>query len=202
MTAPVDRSFPTVELDWSFGQWWRIHSKEHGPWFFGSSDMPGCAGASIGRFDLPRPHGTCYVGEYLDGAVPEVLREQGVTHAESQEAANARRLSQMALDRWYELPIADFTSPAVTAHGAPADVASVSRAEGRMWAEATRHAGFHGILYRLGQDPKHRRGLALFYEAGEHALPSQPSPICLPVGLRKDVAELFDGEYRGDPLPL
>jgi hypothetical protein len=56
------------------------------------------------------------------------------------------------------------------------------------------------VLYRLGEDPKRRLGLALFGRAGEHMPPSQPSAAPLPVGLQRELTELFVGEHRGDPL--
>lgn len=204
MTVPptMDVSFPTFVLHVADGQWWRIHGAGYGPWFFASSDLPDRAPDAVGRFDLARPYGTCYLGAYLAGAATETLRETGVSHAEAQVAADARRLSQMPLDRWFGEPIADFTSTRVTHHGAPSDIAAISRAEARPWAEAAWAAGFHGILYSLGQDPLRRRGLALFGDAGEHPPAQQPAPVILPVRLRNEVADLFDGEYRGDPLPV
>jgi hypothetical protein len=136
MAPTLDSSFPTVVLDPTAGQWWRIHGAAHGAWFFASSDATGRAPASVGRLDLPLPNGTCYVGEYLAGTATESLRETGVSHSESQVAANTRRLSQMPLDRWYGKPIADFTSAAVKHHAAPTDIAALPRADARPWAEA------------------------------------------------------------------
>jgi hypothetical protein len=200
MAPTLDSSFATMVLDPTVGQWWRIHGADHGAWFFASSDATGRAPASVGRLDLSLPNGTCYLGEYLAGAASESLRETGVSHSESQVAANTRRLSQMPLDRWYGKPIADFTSAVLEDHGAPTDIAALPRADARRWAEAARAAGFDGILYRLGQDPQRRRGLALFGGAGEHAPADQPPAQPLPVGLRKELTDLFNGEYRGDPL--
>ena len=111
-----------------------------------SSDLSGRAHRAVGRFDLALPYGACYVGAYLAGAATQSLRERGVSHAESQLAADARRLSQMPLERWYGKPIADFTSATVTQHGAPSDIAAIPRPEARPWPEAAWAAGFHGIL--------------------------------------------------------
>lgn len=203
MTVTLDlATFPQVTIDASWGRWWRSHSDQWGPWYFASSDTPGRDPAAVGRFDLPEPRGTCYVGEHPDGTVPESMRESGVSAADSQHAANARRLSAMPLDRWYGLPIADFTSAAVTRHGAPADIALIPREDARPWAIAASAAGFHGILYPLAEDPQRRRGLALFLDHGPQPPDGQPEPVRLVTGLRNEVLDLFGGVYRGDPLAI
>ncbi len=191
--------FPSFVLGPAFGQWWKVHSKQYGPWFFASDDPQR---ATLGRFDLPAPHGTLYIGDYLGGVAPEAVREQGVTDAESQRAYNDRRLSAIPLDSYHGKRVADFTSGAVRYFGAPVDVASLLRAHARPWARAASYGGFEGILYRLREDPKRRLGLALFGDAGAPDPPAnQPFPQEMPVGLRQEVLTLFDGEYRGDPLP-
>lgn len=194
--------FPPVIVTEGWGRWWKVHSDAFpNPWFF-ASDTPDREFTSIGRFDLPPPYGTLYVGGYLPGVTPESVRETGVTPAESQAAYNNRRLSVMPLDAYHGLAIADFTSKAVTKFGAPADIAALPRAEARPWAVAAHEGGFAGIRYRLREDPKHRLGLALFGNAGEAEPPAgQLDPLVLPVGLRNEVLALFEGEYRGDPVP-
>jgi hypothetical protein len=107
----------------------------------------------------------------------------------------------MPLDRWFGERIADFTSDAVKLFGLPADIASVDRGEARPFAVAALGAGFKGILYRLREDPQRRLGLALFWEGGEHPAIDQSPAVPIPVGLRNELRDLFDGEYRGDPLP-
>jgi hypothetical protein len=196
---PLPPDFPQFKLGPSFGQWWRIHSAENGPWWF-ASDSPERPAGGAGRFDLPKPHGSCYLGNYLDGVAAEVIRESDVPPKEAQEAANKRCLSVMPLDRWYALPIADFTSAAVEWFGAPTQISELDRADARPWAAAAHAAGFGGILYRLGEDPKKRLGLALFGRAGENVPPFQPPPALLPVGLQHELTDLFDGEHRGDPV--
>jgi len=192
--------FPQLKLGPGFGQWWRIHGQANGPWWFSSSDDPPRPAGQIGRFDLPKPDGTCYVAAYLDAAAAESLRQPGVSDAEAQAAANTRRLSQMSLDRWHGQSIADFSSSAAKHFGAPDDIAALDRKDARAWALAAQRAGFRGILYRLREDPSSRLGLALFGPAGEHGPPGQPDPQPLPVGLRRELWDLFDGDYRGDPL--
>jgi hypothetical protein len=186
-------AFPTVRPDDSWGQWWRIH-RHPGAWWFADD-----SGTDPGRFDLPLPDGTCYMACLPVGSAAEVLRTPGVGHPDAQLAANERLLSPMPLDRWHDKPIADFTDPSVVDHGAPADIAMVSREEARPWAVAARRAGFDGIRYLLREDPHRRYGLALFGTRGEHAPAVQPSSSRLPAGLRNELVELT-GDYRGDPL--
>ena len=197
---PLLPEFPTVVPDATWGQWWRIHNALKGPWWFSSSDTPIRDEHEIGRFDLPTPYGTCHLAEDLVAGSAESLREQGVTPAQAQVAANEKSLSQMSLDRWYGTPIADFTTSTVSQYGAPTRISALDRADARPWALAAQRGGFQGILYRLREDPKHRRGLALFYKACEHEPPIQPYPQPIVVGMRNDLLDLFDGEYRGDPI--
>jgi hypothetical protein len=193
--------FPSFTFGASFGQWWKIHSKDYGPWFYASDDAAR-EPSSVGRFDLPKPYGTLYVGDYLGGVTPEAVREKAVPAADSQQAYNDRRLSQMPRNALEGERIADFTSAAVEYFAAPPDIAALTRAEARPWARKAHDGGFAGILYRLREDSKRRLGLALFGTAGPCDPPSdQPFPQELPVGLRQEVLDLFEGEYRGDPLP-
>jgi hypothetical protein len=197
----LGEDFPSLTVDVSLGDWWRIHSDAYGPWWFSSRDLPIREEVDIGRFDLPHPHGTCYLGAYPVGAAAEVFREAGVEAPAAQRAADERRLSQMSLKRWSDECLADFTSPQAALHGVPEDIAGLTRAEARPWAEAAHEAGFKGIIYRLREDPLRRRGMALFHTAGEYPPDDQPFPIPLPVGLRRELSDLFEGEYRGAPLP-
>src|SRR5579864_5120333 len=68
-------TFPSVVPDLCWGHWWRIHDERYGPWWFASFDDPPHGDDEIGRFDLPRPDGTCYLSENLAGAAAENLRE-------------------------------------------------------------------------------------------------------------------------------
>lgn len=200
--TPLPTGFPQFELAPTFGQWWRFHGSQHGPWFFASSDAPGRDPASIGRFDLPGPYGACYLGEYTAGTLSEVLREP-VDPPAAQRAADAKRMSAMPLDAYYGQRIADFTSRATRYDGVPRNFDQLSREEARPFAQRAHAGGFAGILYRLHQDPERRLGLALFGTAGplvpEPA--NQPPPVEVVTGLRHELRDLFDGEYRGDPVP-
>ena len=199
---PLPPAFPHVVLGPEYGQWWRIHAAKHGPWWFSSCDFPPRAESAIGRCELPCPNGTCHIGSYLDASAAESLRERGVEATRAQESADKRRLSAMSLERWYGKKIADFTAVRVGDFGAPKDIANLPRSEARPWAIAAFDGGYSGILYHLREDPKRRLGLALFDRAGARsASANQGAPAPLPVGLRSELTLLFEGEYRGDPLP-
>jgi|GEM_PF-2201091 len=187
--------FPSLSPDQSWGHWWRIHWDGLGPWFFASDDGSR-AESKVGRFDLPLPLGTCYVTEQPLPGMAEHLRTPDVSAREAQQSANQRAMSAMPLNPWFGKPLADFASPSVAKQGGPPDVALLTRAEGRLWALAAREAGYHGIRYRLGQDPCRRIGLALFCEYGERHLPFH-STVALPVRPRNELLALF-GTYRGD----
>jgi hypothetical protein len=188
-------------LDSSWGQWWRVHWVDRGAWFFATDDPSSRSLESIGRFDLPDPHGTCYVSDEPVTGLAEHVREGGVTPAESQKAINKRSLSQMPLDRWYGRKIADMTSGIPLDSANPVDVTTIGRHAARPWALAAHHGGFGGLLYKLNEDPKQRRGLALFWKAGEHKPSNCVAPQPIVVGARRELGDLLG--YRGDdPLAV
>lgn len=118
-----------------------------------------------------------------------------------QLAANDRHLSQMPLDRWYGKPIADFTSREAERHGARPTSPHCPEARQDPGRRRPGDVSFAGVLYRLREDPARRVGLALFGDVGEHPPPGVVATVPLPVGLRHELEDLFEGEYRGDPLP-
>jgi uncharacterized membrane protein len=119
-----------------------------------------------------------------------------VSSREAQLSADQRAMAAMPLNPWFGKPLADFASSDAAKHDGPADVARLSRAEGRRWALAARGAGYYGIRYRLGQDPRRRLGLALFFTHGQNDLPFH-SRVALPVRPRNELRALL-GSYRGD----
>ena len=122
------------------------------------------------------PHGTCYLSDVPVTGLAEHVREGDVTPAESQEAIGKRCLSQMPLDRRYGRKIADMTVPIAVDPANPVNATTISRPEARPWALAAHRGGFDELLYELSEDPKCRRGLALFWEAGEHEPPNVVTP--------------------------
>lgn len=75
----------------------RIHRYRRSPWWFASD--------GAGRFDLPVPHGTCYLAVDPVAALLEVAR--GLTIL-SQDFLARRRLASAALPE--ETNLADFTA--------------------------------------------------------------------------------------------
>ena len=204
ITLPDDFPYATVDASW--GQWWRNHNLA-GAWWFASSDDPNVKAEDVGRLDLPRPHGTCYMAWQATTTALEAMRLEGLTPAEVQAAAAQRHMSAMDLEPWYGKLIADFTSDRLLALGVPL-LREISRAEARPWAEASHAAGFDGILYALHRDPEHRPGLALFGRAGAMEKPA-PQGAGQPLVVRyiREAMALVNRDdvpsrsnFGGDPL--
>ena len=64
---------------------------------------------NVGRLDLLRPYGTCYMAPHATTTALEAIRLQGLTAAEVQAAAADRHMSAMSLQKWSGRRIADFT---------------------------------------------------------------------------------------------
>lgn len=192
--------FPQVRFTASDGQYWRVHRAGLGAWYFASIESHP-EPSEIGRFDLPAPMGTCYVGAFDDAVTMETVALRGLSPHHQQQAVAGRHMSAMALDDYYDKPIADFTSPEVTQFGVPPAVEQLDRADARPWAQAAYEGGFYGIRYRLCKDPEHRVGLALFGPAGPGGKPpTQGEPQPFVVGQIHMAAELAERGFSGDPL--
>jgi hypothetical protein len=142
----------------------RIHAIGRNPWYF-SSRMSG-------RFDLPAPHGTCYLAETHIGAFVEVFQRwiaQRIPIPRSEVAA--RQASDLFVPRSFRL--ADCTHPRALAFGATGAMhATPDRALTQAWAAAFHAAGFDGIRYLVSADPTMELvGFALFGFSGEAAWP-------------------------------
>jgi hypothetical protein len=157
--------FPQIRFTASDGQYWRVHPAGLGAWYFASIESH-AKPEEVGRFDLPAPMGTCYVGAYDDAVTMEAVILKDLSPQERSEALADRNVSAMALDEFYDKPIADFTAPNVEQYRAPPAVEQLDRPDARPWAQAVYEAGFAGIRYRLRKDPEHRTGLALFGPKG------------------------------------
>jgi hypothetical protein len=192
--------FPQVRFTASDGQYWRVHPAGLGAWYFASIESHANP-HEVGRFDLPAPMGTCYVGAYDDAVTMEAVVLKGLSPQEQREAVADRNVSAMALDEFYDKPIADFTSPDLEQYGAPRAVELLGRPDARPWALAAHKAGFVGIRYRLRKDPQHRTALALFGPNGPGPKPqTQGEPQPFVVGQIHLAGELANREFTGDPL--
>lgn len=118
-------------------------------WWYASVDAVDREGG--GRFDLERPHGTCYVAESLDGALVEKLlraRSKVVVAERLDELIHATVTVRTTP------PTADLTAPQATGFGLNAEVhATLDYRTPRRWAWALRRAGWRGVRYLLRGDP-------------------------------------------------
>lgn len=133
-----------------------------GTWWF--SNLPNGGG----RFDLPRPDGTCYLADDLETALGEKLlrRPKKIVPAE-----RLRELLHSRIELVRPLVVANLTSTRATAYGVNAEVHStLDYAKPRAWAAGLRRAGARGLRYAARSDPSlESRCLALFGSAGLHS---------------------------------
>lgn len=178
----------------------RLHRLSHwtSPWWFASAG----ADEQGGRFDLPSPHGTCYLAENLEGALLEkVLRRPRRIVATEQ----LEHLVHVTVAVVKPPPTADLTAPAVTGLGVNSEISTgLDDARPRAWAAALHRAGWRAVRYALRADSTLRqRGVALFGRSGLHSR--------APAGLRASVGTLDPVEAAGllerrgvgvHPIPL
>lgn len=159
--------FPSATLTASTPLW-RGHRRGLGPWWFSSDG---------GRFDLPEPHGTCYLGYDEQTAVRETI---GSALAAGQvitaQFAADRVLSALRLPR--PITVADTCSRDAVRFGLTRELCTITPYEvPRQWAAAFLAAGHGGIQYQsrftTGTDPN---AVAVFGAAGEDARPADPAP--------------------------
>jgi hypothetical protein len=164
----------------------RVTTSGLGPWWF-SSD-------AHGRFDLPKPRGTCYLADDEVGAMLEVLGPVVVV-----SSTWAGRLSLWHLGLPDQCNAADTTVRAARGFGVTAELASITPYDlPQQWAAAFAAAGHQGVRYRVRHDPGGSRALALFGAAGERRWPR---------GRRQDVGPALLARLAGEtgirvaPLP-
>lgn len=157
----------------------RIHRAQHDVWFFGSS--------GTSRFDLPAPHGTCYLAEDPVGAFLETFRYiNGIPESE----VLARRLSEVRVPT--RRRIADLTARAARGYGVTAALHSMSDYTlPQQWAWNLFAAGYGGLRYLVSHDPLSRHvGVALFGPAGPAEWPA-PAPGAITRPLIDEVEREF-----------
>src|SRR5438552_1959672 len=104
----------------------RIHRREHGPWWFSSS--------MLGRFDLSAPNGTCYLAEAALGAYVEAFQDWsgGLLPLAEVQARVLSRLAPPVAER-----LADCVASLSAAFGIIAEIhASSDRDSTQSWAGA------------------------------------------------------------------
>lgn len=160
------RGFPTTTIN---GDWFRAHHVANGPWWF--------AHDGEGRFDLPAPHGTCYLASHPAAAVRERLGETLVA-AGTISGAQADHMVVSSLP--VTTTAADTTVQKAAQFGITRELSTVTPYDlPQRWAVALHTAGHGGLRYwpRFSPGPSYR-ALGLFDDAGaDPARPSDPSPI-------------------------
>lgn len=166
--------FPTVTLT-TAAELFRAHTSAYGPWWFGSDGS--------GRFDLPRPRGTCYLADSPVVAVRErlgvVLGSRATVPASLLDAVVVSRLA-VPTDR----ALADLQARAASRFGALRELeVMVPYAVPQAWARAFDEAGLGGVAYgpRFSTGPA--VSYAVFGPAGSagwvvdpHAVPAREVP--------------------------
>lgn len=159
--SDLEAAFPSRVLPEGF-ELVRVHKygRGEGPWYFGSG---------LGRFDLPKPWGTCYVADSVIAAIAESLGEighiAGGVRVVSSEALTCRRVRILQLPR--RVLAADLTSGRAANFGADRMLSvELDRSRTQGWAALFHTAKFWGIVYetrRLAGSVS----IALFGRSGE-----------------------------------
>lgn len=90
------------------GPWYRAHHPDFGAWYFASCEVDADEG---GRFDLPDPHGTCYMASSAEVAVRERLGVVAAGRPLTAAALAAGAVSVMTVPPALKRDIADTTHP-------------------------------------------------------------------------------------------
>lgn len=158
---PAYRLVPGVPL-------FRAHLSAHGPWWFSSDGG--------GRFDLPPPHGTCYLATNPAVAVRErlgtVLGGSASVPASLLEGVVVSRLRLPVARRLANLQVARAADFGVTRELETMVPYAVPHA----WARALSAAGLEGLRYGPRFTPGAASSVALFGAEGAHDLPADPDP--------------------------
>jgi hypothetical protein len=151
------RLFPSRWLD-PEAALFRVVRKGKGPWWFGNS--------MTGRFDLPAPHGTCYLASDPLAALLELLGADRERWIVSREFLQERRLRELPVPR--ELSIADLTAREASGFGITAEIGTLVPYDlPQAWAARLHEVRFDGLVYWLRHDPSRAEGWAFFGPQGE-----------------------------------
>lgn len=119
-----------------------------------------------GRFDLPKPHGTCYLASDEIAALLEVIGPNRLGGGVCREFFDARRLRRLRLPAKRRL--ADLVARRAAAFGITGEIGSLVPYDlPQRWARRLHRATFEGVIFHLRHDPSAAEGLALFGPTGE-----------------------------------
>lgn len=165
-TVPL-RGFPAYDLMVE-EQLHRAHHRDRGPWWFSSTG---------GRFDLPEPHGTCY----LAGSPLAALRERLGPVLVGCTSIPGSLLEESVVSR-LRVPedrrVADLQAAQATGFGVTRELETmVPYAVPQAWARGFHFAGLQGVRYgpRFSTGPM--SSYAVFGTAGPATWPADPDPV-------------------------
>jgi RES domain-containing protein len=151
---------------------YRAHKAAAAPWWFSSDGS--------GRFDLRRPHGTCYLASDPEAAVRERWGEELLALGYVPRAvAEATEVSELRVPKGGRL--ADFCAGAAAGFGVTREISTTGRYDvTQTWANALGPlgSGLRGVRYqpRLSTDAR-GWALGLFGDACAAAWPAGPNPV-------------------------
>lgn len=133
------------------------------PFWFSSAEADDPGG---NRYDLPPPHGVCYLARSAIGAFLEVFRSPGLVATDD---LRARRLCRTRIPR--PLRLADLLSRRARGFGVTGEIHTCADYRlPRLWADALRRSGFRGLRGKVRHDPPLReQSVSLFDRGGAHA---------------------------------
>ena len=169
---PGPEPLPRVDGRSLRGPWYRAHHPDYGAWFFASSEVDDEEG---GRFDLPVPHGTCYLASGAEVALRERLGVIAVGRPLTAAAIASSAVSVMTVPPQLKRDIADTTHPDAARSVTREIATTTDYARTRAWA-----AHWFGTERRSGvrYEPRFSTGsavsLALFGPAGPAEFDARP----------------------------
>lgn len=152
---------------------YRAHHSNNSPWWFATARATG----TDGRFDLPDPHGTCYLASTEAGAVRERWGRNLVRHGYVMAAdADTTDVSALTVPRQHRL--ADTVSSKAANYRMTREIGTVTPYTlPQEWAVAFQTIGYEGIRY----EPRFSTGsrdlaYAIFGDKGPRTWPDDPTP--------------------------
>ena len=147
----------------------RAHTAAYGPWWFGSD--------GDGRFDVPRPRGTCY----LASSAVVALRERLGVVLGARPVVPASLLDDVVVSTLHlpeEREVADIESQDATRFGVTRELETmVPYAVPQAWARAFDAAGVGGVSYGPRFTTGETASCGIFGPAGAADWPVDPEPV-------------------------
>jgi hypothetical protein len=166
-SVPLD-GFPTRRLTPSDALR-RAHTAANGPWWFGSD--------GDGRFDVPRPRGTCY----LASSAVVALRERLGVVLGARPVVPASLLDDVVVSTLHlpeDREVADIESQDATRFGVTRELETmVPYAVPQAWARAFDAAGVGGVAYGPRFTTGEAASCGIFGPAGAADWPVDPVPV-------------------------